>query len=98
MSVASAKPVGASSSRRSPSKCMVLTMPVKAGSSTSSVSTWSKHGLLVFLQIASVGGGQALQGGQQAGQIADESAGLGRGLSSAISGFFFCGMMEEPVE
>ena len=38
-----------------------------------------EHGLLVLLQVASVGGGQALQGGQQTGQIADESAGLAAG-------------------
>ena len=46
MSVASEKPCGASSAIRSVSKTSVATWPVKAGSSTSSVSTESKTGSL----------------------------------------------------
>ena len=45
-SVASAKPCGASAAMRSVWKVSVRTMPVNAGSSTSSVSTESKTGSL----------------------------------------------------
>ena len=52
--------------------------------------------LLVLLQIAVVGEREALQRGEQPGQVADQATGFSL-ASSAISGFFFCGSIELPV-
>ena len=72
-------PAGASSAIRSVSKVSVATMPVKAGSSTSRVSTRVEDRLLVLLQVAVVGERQALERGQQPGEVADQPAGLAAG-------------------
>ena len=56
-----------------------------------------EDGLLVLLEVAVVGQREALEGGQQPREVADQPSGLPR-ASSATSGFFFCGMMLDPVE
>ena len=54
-------------------------------------------GGLVLLQVAVVGEGQPLEQGQHLGQHPPTAwAALPR-ISSAMSGFFFCGMRDEPV-
>ena len=52
--------------------------------------------LLVLLQIPVVGQRQPLEGREQPGEVADAPARLAR-VSSATSGFFFCGMIDFPV-
>ena len=56
-----------------------------------------EDGLLVLLQVAVVGQREPLERGQQPGEVADQPPALPR-ASSAMSGFFFCGMIEDPVE
>ena len=53
---------------------------------------------LVFLVVAVVGQRLALHQHQQRVQIADHAAGLAAHQFSGTSGFFFCGMMLEPVQ
>ena len=53
--------------------------------------------LLVLLQVAVVGQRQRLQRGQQPARLPISRPDLPR-ASSAMSGFFFCGMMLDPVE
>ena len=52
--------------------------------------------LLVLLQVAVVRERQALERRQQTGEVADQSPRLAR-ASSAMSGFFFCGSIDDPV-
>jgi hypothetical protein len=61
------------------------------------VSIGVEDRLLVLLQVPVVGQRQRLQGRQQPGEVADEAAGLAARQLGDI-GFFFCGMMLDPVE
>ena len=79
MSVASEKPCGASSAIRPMSNRSVATMPANAGSRTVSGVDLVEHRLLVLLQVAVVRQRQALERGEQAGEVADEPAGLAAG-------------------
>ena len=67
---------GAAAAIRSVSNRRVAIMPVNAGSSDSKVSTRVEDRLLVFLQVAVVGERQALERGEQPGEVADQPAGL----------------------
>ena len=51
--------------------------------------------LLVFLEVPVVREREALQRREQPGGLADQSAGLAR-VSLAMSGFFFCGNIDDP--
>ena len=94
MSVASVKPAGASSAIR-PHGTRAATRPVIAGS-RSSCATASKTGSLSSRR-SRLGQRLCFESRQQTRQIADGAACLPR-ASSATSGFFFCGMIELPVD
>ena len=54
--------------------------------------------LLVFLVVLVVGERLALHQRQQRDQVADDAPASCRARARATSGFFFCGMIEEPVQ
>ena len=56
-----------------------------------------ERALLVLLQVLVISKRQALHGHEQLHQVAIHAPLLPR-ISSAKSGFFFCGMIDEPVE
>ncbi len=97
MSVASEKPCGASSSRRSVLKRSVRIIPVNAGSSTSRVSMESKTGSLSSCRSRLYASGCAFSVASRPLRLPINRPALPR-ASSAMSGFFFCGMMLDPVE
>lgn len=97
MSVASEKPAGASSSMRSRWTVSVAIMPVKAGSRTSSWSQESKTGSLSSWRSRLYASGRALSVASRPVRLPMRRPDLPR-ASSAMSGFFFCGMIDEPVE
>ena len=82
---------------RSVSNVSVATMPVKAGSSTSSVRDGVEDRLLVLLQVAVVRERESLERVSRPVRLPIRRPDLPR-ASSAMSGFFFCGMIDEPVE
>ncbi len=97
MSVASEKPAGASSSMRSRLTVRVAIIPVKAGSRISSWSQESKTGSLSSWRSRLYASGSALSVASRPVRLPMRRPDLPR-ASSAMSGFFFCGMIEEPVE
>ena len=78
-SVAREKPCGASSAVRSVSERGVATWPVKAGSEYLEGVDGVEDRLLVLLQVAVVGEREALERGQQTGEVADKATGLAAG-------------------
>ena len=96
-SVASAKPCGASSAIRSVRNVSVATIPATAGSSTSRVSTASKTGSLSSCRSRLYASGRPLSVASSPVRSPISRPALPR-ASSATSGFFFCGMIEDPVE
>ncbi len=97
MSVASAKPSGAAAAMRSVSNRSVCTIPVTAGSTSSSVSTASKTGSLSSCRSRLYANGRPLRVASNPVRWPISRPALPR-ASSATSGFFFCGMIDEPVE
>ena len=81
---------------RSSTKSAVAMSPASAASDSAQVSSASNKRLLVLLQVAVVRERQALEGREQTGEVADQSPALPR-ASSAMSGFFFCGSIDDPV-
>ena len=96
-SVASEKPWGASASSRSVSKTRVATIPLNAGSSTSRVSTASNTGSLSSCRSRLYASGSDFSVVSRPARSPTRRPALPR-ASSATSGFFFCGMMLDPVE
>ena len=78
-SVASENPRGARAASRSVSKVRVATMPATRRQQHQQLVDRVEDRLLVLLQVPVVGQRQALAGGQQAGQVADQPAGLAAG-------------------
>ncbi len=72
-------------------------MPVNAGSSTSSVSIESKTGSLSSCRSRLYASGRPLRVASRPERLPMRRPDLPR-ASSAISGFFFCGMIDDPVE
>ncbi len=72
-------------------------MPVKAGSRTSSWSQESKTGSLSSWRSRLYASGSALSVARRPVRLPMRRPDLPR-ASSAMSGFFFCGMIDEPVE
>ena len=97
MSVASEKPCGASEARRSVSNSRVATMPANAGSRIVSWSIWSKTGSLSSCRSRLYASGRPLSVVSSPVRSPMSRPALPR-ASSAMSGFFFCGMMLDPVE
>jgi uncharacterized membrane protein YjdF len=56
-----------------------------------------EHLFLVFLHILRIGQRQTLHHRQKCDQVAVDAAGLGADQFGRV-GFFFCGMIDEPVE
>ncbi len=75
----------------------VAIIPVNAGSSTSSWSQESKTGSLSSWRSRLYASGSALSVASSPVRLPISRPDLPR-ASSAMSGFFFCGMIEEPVE
>src|SRR5207253_2745883 len=88
---------GASAAIRSVSNASVATIPVMAGSSTSRVSTESKTGSLSSWRSRLYASGSALSVASSPVRLPTSRPALPR-ASSAMSGFFFCGMMLDPVD
>ena len=97
MSVASANPRGARYAIRSVSKVSVATIPVNAGSRSSSVSVASNTGSLSSCRSRLYASGSALSVASSPVRSPMSRPALPR-VSSATSGFFFCGMIDDPVE
>ena len=95
-SVAKVKPIGAW--RRNSSTCtfMVATMPVIAGNTSSKVSTLSNTQCLSSLKSRLYDSGNDLSVDISPVRLPIKRPALPR-ASSAMSGFFFCGMIELPV-
>ncbi|CPU65937.1 Uncharacterised protein [Mycobacteroides abscessus] len=72
-------------------------MPENAGRSTSSVSTWSNTGSLSSWRSRLYASGRPLSVASRPVRSPMRRPALPR-ASSATSGFFFCGMMLDPVE
>ena len=96
-SVASEKPCPASSAIRVVSNSRVATCPVKAGSSTSRVSTESNTGSLSSCRSRLYASGSAFSVVSSPVRLPTRRPDFPR-ASSAMSGFFFCGMMLDPVD
>ena len=79
MSVASEKPCGASAAIRSVSNVSVATMPGERRQQDRELVDLVEDRLLVLLQVAVVREREALERGQQPGQVADEPTGLAAG-------------------
>ena len=89
-------PAGASAAIRSVSKRSVATMPGDGRQQrASSVLDGVEDRLLVLLQVAVVRQRQALERRQQPVRLPISRPALPR-ASSAMSGFFFCGMIDRP--
>ena len=96
-SVAKVKPCGASSRMRSVWNSNVETRPVIAGSSKFSCATESTIGSLSSCKSRLYAKGCALSVARSPARLPIRRPVLPR-VSSATSGFFFCGMIEEPVD
>src|SRR5699024_1019852 len=83
--------------RRSVSKSRVAIMPVNAGSSSSRVSVASKTGSLSSCRSRLYASGSAWRVESSPVRSPMRRPDLPR-VSSAISGFFFCGMIDDPFE
>ena len=82
---------------RSVSNFSVATIPVNAGSSSSRVSVASKTGSLSSCRSRLYANGSALSVDSRPVRSPMRRPDLPR-VSSATSGFFFCGMIDDPVE
>ena len=82
---------------RSVLKTSVAIIPETAGSSSSSVSAASKTGSLSSCRSRLYASGRPLSVASSPVRLPISRPALPR-ASSATSGFFFCGMIEEPVE
>ena len=90
-------PAARATASRSVSKASVAIIPVNAGSSTSSGVDGVEHRLLVLLEVAVVGQRQALERASSSPARSPTSRPALPRASSATSGFFFCGMIYDPV-
>ncbi|MCY1244911.1 hypothetical protein D9M72_580110 [compost metagenome] len=97
MSVARQKTCGARDSIRSVLNFSVAIMPDTAGSRTSSVSAASNTGSLSSCRSRLYASGRPFSVASSPVRLPISRPAFPR-ASSATSGFFFCGMIEEPVE